>query len=220
MNVVLWRMRVGARLGLTVCALGVRVYILSTAAAADLHTLDAPFPCRYGSVPCGKFKRGIDRCNNVLWAYFPLQSCCADDRHFWQWPNMGEEAKRHDVLMLFKGLSYPMFALPPPPTHPCPLVSRTQSFCPLCPHHSAPPPPKYTRSAHANAHAHAHTQPLPLQVGRMSMPAGRTGEAPAVGLTEALVGLGFETDRLKTGTPARVDKRSVDFSGLEEQPGG
>lgn len=49
--------------------------------------------------------------------------------------------------------------------------------------------------------------------------AGRAGEAPSTGLTEVLVGLGFETDRLKTGTPARVDARTVDFSGLEEQPG-
>jgi len=47
----------------------------------------------------------------------------------------------------------------------------------------------------------------------------RAGEAPSTGLTEALVELGFETDRLKTGTPARVDSRSVDFSGLERQPG-
>jgi len=58
-----------------------------------------------------------------------------------------------------------------------------------------------------------------IWVGRQSMPAGRAGEAPAHGLTEALRDLGFETDRLKTGTPARVDKRTVDFSGLEEQPG-
>ena len=47
----------------------------------------------------------------------------------------------------------------------------------------------------------------------MSMPAGRAGEAPSTGLTERLVGLGFETDRLKTGTPARVDKRTVNFAG-------
>ena len=40
-----------------------------------------------------------------------------------------------------------------------------------------------------------------------------------MGLTEVLVGLGFETDRLKTGTPARVDRRTVDFSRLEPQPG-
>ena len=47
----------------------------------------------------------------------------------------------------------------------------------------------------------------------------RSGEAPSAGLTEALVELGFETDRLKTGTPARVDRRSVDFKDLVEQPG-
>ena len=47
----------------------------------------------------------------------------------------------------------------------------------------------------------------------------RAGEAPSTGLTEALVELGFETARLKTGTPARVDARSVDFSGLQAQPG-
>ena len=58
-----------------------------------------------------------------------------------------------------------------------------------------------------------------IWIGRASMPAGRAGEAPSVGLTEALVALGFETDRLKTGTPARVDRRTVDFSNLEEQPG-
>lgn len=58
-----------------------------------------------------------------------------------------------------------------------------------------------------------------IWVGRASMAAGRAGEAPSVGLTEALVALGFETDRLKTGTPARVDRRSVNFSILEEQPG-
>ncbi|KAL4435596.1 hypothetical protein ABPG77_002559 [Micractinium sp. CCAP 211/92] len=58
-----------------------------------------------------------------------------------------------------------------------------------------------------------------IWVGRKSMAAGRAGEAPSTGLTERLVELGFETDRLKTGTPARVDKRTVDFSGLEAQPG-
>jgi tRNA U34 5-carboxymethylaminomethyl modifying enzyme MnmG/GidA len=41
------------------------------------------------------------------------------------------------------------------------------------------------------------------------------GEAASTGLTEALVGLGFETDRLKTGTPARIDSRTVEFSGLQ-----
>lgn len=47
----------------------------------------------------------------------------------------------------------------------------------------------------------------------------RAGEAPSTGLTESLVALGFETDRLKTGTPARVDARTVNFDVLEEQPG-
>ena len=47
----------------------------------------------------------------------------------------------------------------------------------------------------------------------------RAGEAPSTGLTEELVRLGFETDRLKTGTPARVDSRTVDYTHLEAQPG-
>ncbi|MFZ9737095.1 MAG: tRNA uridine-5-carboxymethylaminomethyl(34) synthesis enzyme MnmG [Prochlorotrichaceae cyanobacterium] len=58
-----------------------------------------------------------------------------------------------------------------------------------------------------------------IWVGNKSMPAGRAGEFPAVGLTERLQTLGFETGRLKTGTPARVDKRSVDYDKLEPQPG-
>jgi tRNA uridine 5-carboxymethylaminomethyl modification enzyme len=58
-----------------------------------------------------------------------------------------------------------------------------------------------------------------IWVGNKSMPAGRAGEFAAVGLTETLNQLGFETGRLKTGTPARVDKRSVDYSNLEAQPG-
>lgn len=58
-----------------------------------------------------------------------------------------------------------------------------------------------------------------IWVGNKSMPAGRAGEFPAVGLTETLNRLGFETGRLKTGTPARVDRRSVDFSQMEAQPG-
>lgn len=56
-------------------------------------------------------------------------------------------------------------------------------------------------------------------VGRTSMPAGRAGESASHGLTENLQSLGFETDRLKTGTPARVDSRTVDFSLLEPQHG-
>lgn len=58
-----------------------------------------------------------------------------------------------------------------------------------------------------------------IWVGNKSMPAGRAGEFAAVGLTDTLKRLGFETGRLKTGTPARVDKRSVDYSQLEVQPG-
>ncbi|MEQ8959951.1 MAG: tRNA uridine-5-carboxymethylaminomethyl(34) synthesis enzyme MnmG [Coleofasciculus sp. C2-GNP5-27] len=58
-----------------------------------------------------------------------------------------------------------------------------------------------------------------IWVGNKSMPAGRAGEFAAVGLTETLNQLGFETGRLKTGTPARVDKRSVDYSKMEPQPG-
>ncbi|MEG4070783.1 tRNA uridine-5-carboxymethylaminomethyl(34) synthesis enzyme MnmG [Microcoleus sp. Pol11C2] len=58
-----------------------------------------------------------------------------------------------------------------------------------------------------------------IWVGNKSMPAGRAGEFAAVGLTETLNRLGFETGRLKTGTPARVDKRTLDYTSLEPQPG-
>jgi tRNA uridine 5-carboxymethylaminomethyl modification enzyme len=58
-----------------------------------------------------------------------------------------------------------------------------------------------------------------IWVGRTSMPAGRAGESASHGLTENLQQLGFETDRLKTGTPPRIDSRTVDFSGLEPQHG-
>jgi tRNA uridine 5-carboxymethylaminomethyl modification enzyme len=57
-----------------------------------------------------------------------------------------------------------------------------------------------------------------IWVGHQSMAAGRAGEQAAEGLTEALQDLGFATDRLKTGTPARVDRRSVALDLLEEQP--
>jgi tRNA uridine 5-carboxymethylaminomethyl modification enzyme len=57
-----------------------------------------------------------------------------------------------------------------------------------------------------------------IWVGHQSMAAGRAGEQAAEGLTEALQALGFVTDRLKTGTPARVDRRSVALDLLEEQP--
>lgn len=58
-----------------------------------------------------------------------------------------------------------------------------------------------------------------IWIGDRSMAAGRAGEFAATGLTDTLNQLGFETDRLKTGTPARVDRRSIDFSVLEPQPG-
>jgi tRNA uridine 5-carboxymethylaminomethyl modification enzyme len=57
-----------------------------------------------------------------------------------------------------------------------------------------------------------------IWVGNKSMAAGRAGEFAAEGLTETLNRMGFETGRLKTGTPARVDKRSVDYSKMEAQP--
>ncbi len=57
-----------------------------------------------------------------------------------------------------------------------------------------------------------------IWVGDRSMAAGRAGEQAAEGLTEALAALGFSTSRLKTGTPARVDRRSVALDQLEEQP--
>ena len=57
-----------------------------------------------------------------------------------------------------------------------------------------------------------------IWVGNKSMAAGRAGEFAAVGLTETLNRLGFETGRLKTGTPARVDRRSINFDVLEPQP--
>lgn len=57
-----------------------------------------------------------------------------------------------------------------------------------------------------------------IWVGNKSMAAGRAGEFAAEGLTETLSRLGFETGRLKTGTPARVDRRSINFEILEPQP--
>ena len=50
-----------------------------------------------------------------------------------------------------------------------------------------------------------------------AMSDGRAGEQAAEGLTESLQNLGFKTDRLKTGTPARVARRSIHFEALEEQ---
>ena len=49
--------------------------------------------------------------------------------------------------------------------------------------------------------------------------AGRAGEKPSLGLSPQIRSLGLETGRLKTGTPARIDKKTIDFSGLEVAPG-
>jgi tRNA uridine 5-carboxymethylaminomethyl modification enzyme len=54
-------------------------------------------------------------------------------------------------------------------------------------------------------------------IGRSTFPAGRMGEFPATKLTESLIELGFEVGRFKTGTPARVLKRSINFSVMERQ---
>ena len=58
-----------------------------------------------------------------------------------------------------------------------------------------------------------------IHMGERRIPAGRAGEAPALKLSERLYGLGLRMGRLKTGTPARLDGRSIDWSGLEMQPG-
>ena len=58
-----------------------------------------------------------------------------------------------------------------------------------------------------------------IYIGTESWSGGRVGEAPARGLSDQLRELGFEVQRLKTGTPVRVDGRTIDFSRLVEQPG-
>lgn len=58
-----------------------------------------------------------------------------------------------------------------------------------------------------------------MHVGNVSFPGGRIGEPSSYGLTAQLKELGFETGRMKTGTPVRIDGRSVDFSKLTEQSG-
>ncbi|MBC35824.1 MAG: tRNA uridine-5-carboxymethylaminomethyl(34) synthesis enzyme MnmG [Bacteroidetes bacterium] len=58
-----------------------------------------------------------------------------------------------------------------------------------------------------------------IHIGKKTFGGGRIGERAATGLTESLIKLGFESDRMKTGTPVRVDGRTIDFSKLEEQAG-
>lgn len=57
-----------------------------------------------------------------------------------------------------------------------------------------------------------------IHIGEKRIPAGRVGEAPAIGLSDRLYGLGFRMGRLKTGTPARLDGRTIDWASLEKQP--
>jgi tRNA uridine 5-carboxymethylaminomethyl modification enzyme len=56
-----------------------------------------------------------------------------------------------------------------------------------------------------------------IHLGDQTHPAGRVGDAPALKLSERLYGLGLKMGRLKTGTPARLDRRSIDWDGLPQQ---
>jgi len=56
-----------------------------------------------------------------------------------------------------------------------------------------------------------------IHIGHERTPAGRYGDAPAIGLADRLYGLGFKIARLKTGTPARISKASIDWEALEKQ---
>ncbi|MFZ1262633.1 MAG: tRNA uridine-5-carboxymethylaminomethyl(34) synthesis enzyme MnmG [Chitinophagaceae bacterium] len=58
-----------------------------------------------------------------------------------------------------------------------------------------------------------------VHIGEKNFGGGRMAEKAATGITEQLVSLGFESDRLKTGTPPRIDGRSLDYSKMEEQKG-
>ena len=56
-----------------------------------------------------------------------------------------------------------------------------------------------------------------IHIGHERTPAGRFGDAPSIGLADRLYGLGFYMDRLKTGTPARISKASIDWEALDQQ---
>jgi tRNA uridine 5-carboxymethylaminomethyl modification enzyme len=58
-----------------------------------------------------------------------------------------------------------------------------------------------------------------IHIGNIKIPAGRMGEQPVTGLSKRFLSLGFELGRLKTGTPARLDGRTINWDILEEQPG-
>ena len=58
-----------------------------------------------------------------------------------------------------------------------------------------------------------------MHIGEKQFGGGRAGERASMGITEQLVELGFDSGRMKTGTPPRVDGRSLDYSKMTEQPG-